>query len=260
MVILVLGGSTAAAIALLSLYYWRRAQIARFARAIVSPSLDPRQVAFALGEAIFTGIGRRGKDPLFLTRILAPLGPSPVAVLRHGGCCSGIHRLFITALDTLGIPASQITVLRRVAPALAHCLVQVKIGDTPYLIDADYGVWLHDGCGRPLSLLDLQRGAVPVIEPFVAGGVARYVGSARTRPPGFPDRDYYRFDYELTRTANWAEGPVKRIAYFVLKPLTRGRIDRLLLPASLEWPELLLACALCTVAATMLVVAQTLAG
>ena len=247
-----------AALALLALYYRRRAQIARYARANVSTPDDQRQAAFALAASIFTGVGRRNKDPHFLSRLLAPLGPSPVAVLSQGGCCSGIHRLFITALDTLGIASAQITVLRRVAPALAHCLVQVQVGDTSYLIDADYGVWLHDGQGRPLSLVDLQRGVVPVIEPFVADGVARYVGSDRSRPPGFPDREYYRFDYELTRTANWAEGPIRRIAYCVLKPLTRGGIDRLLLPPALEWPELLLAGTLCALALTMLVATQAL--
>jgi hypothetical protein len=258
MLLLVLAAAVTAALVLLALYYHRRLQVARFARAVVLPcGAAAHEVAFALGRAIFTDVGRLPKDPVFLSRLLAPLGASPVTVLRKGGCCSGLHRLYITALDTLGIRSAQVTVLRRVNPEHAHCFVQVRAGGSSYLIDVDYGVWFHDERGMPLGLSDLQRGVTPVIEPF-ASGVARYVGSAHTRPPGFPDRDYYRFDYELTRTANWAEGPVKRLAYFVLKPLTGGRIDRLLLPPALEWPELLLAVALCGCATLTLLAARLL--
>ena len=82
---------------------------------------------------------------------------------------------------------------------------------------------------------------------------AGYVDSSRTRSAGYPDREYYRFDYDLTRTANWAESRLKRACYAVLQPLTRGRVDYLLLPAILEWPEVLLAVALC--GATILLLA-----
>lgn len=258
MLIAALSTVAAAALLLLGLYHYRRVRIADFARRAVCDSSDPRDAAFALARAIFSGVGRRHKDPVFISTLLRPLGASPVTVLRHGGCCSGLHRLYITALDTLGIRAAQITVLRRVDPAHAHCLVQVAIHDTDFLIDVDYGVWLRHADGRPLGLIDLQRGISPAIEPFVFGQVAPYAGSSRTRAPGFPAVDYYRFDYELSCTANWAETALRRGVYAVLKPLTRGGIDRMLLPASLEWPELLLAFALCA-GALGLFVLQTLA-
>jgi hypothetical protein len=248
----------AAALALLGLYHYRRVRIAEFARRAVCECSDPRDAAFMLARAIFSGVGRRHKDPVFISSLLRPLGASPVTVLRHGGCCSGLHRLYITALDTLGIRSAQVTVLRRVDPAHAHCLVQVAIGSTDFLIDVDYGVWMRHADGRPMGLIDLQHGIAPVIEPFVFGQVAPYVGSTRTRAPGFPAVDYYNFDYELSCTANWAESALRRGVYAVLKPLTRGGIDRLLLPASLEWPELLLAFSLCAGALAVLIL-QTLA-
>lgn len=253
MLIGVLSAAAIAALILLGLYHFRRVRVAQFARRATSGINCPREAAFVLGRTIFSGVGRRHKDPVFVSRLLRPLGASPLAVLEHGGCCSGLHRLYITALDTLGIRSAQITVMRRVDPAHAHCLVQVAIGDTDFIIDVDYGVWLHRPDGGPMGLIDLQRGVTPVIEPFVFGAVAPYAGSTRTRAPGFPTVDYYRFDYELSCTANWAESALRRLVYAVMKPLTRGWIDRMLLPASLEWPELLLAFALCASALLVIV-------
>lgn len=258
MLIAALSTIATAVLLLLGLYHYRRVRIAEFARRAVCGGSDPREAAFTLARAIFSSVSRRHQDPVFISALLRPLGASPVTVLRQGGCCAGLHRLYITALDTLGIRSAQITVLRRVDPARAHCLVQVAIADTDFLIDVDYGVWMRHADGRPMGLLDLQRGIAPVIEPFVVGQVAPYAGSTRTRAPGFPAVDYYRFDYELSCTANWAESPLRRGVYAVLKPLTRGGIDRMLLPASLEWPELLLAFALC-VGALGLVLLQSLA-
>lgn len=228
---------------LLCAYQVRKRRIAEFARRVTQGTGSQRDAAFALGREIF-GTVKRGKDPVFLSRVLAPLGASPVTILERGGCCSGVHRLLITSLDTIGIQAAQITVFRRADPAAAHCLVQVIADGANILIDADYGVWLHRADGQPLDLVALRSGEKPVIAPFVLDRTAPSADSTRTRPAGYPDDAYYRFDYELTRTANWAESRAKRALYSVLHPLTRGRLDYLLLPAILEWPEVLLAVAL----------------
>jgi hypothetical protein len=75
---------------------------------------------------------------------------------------------------------------------------------------------------------------------------------------GTPIASTIAFDYNLTRTANWAETWPKRAVYGVLHPVTRGRVDYLLLPAILEWPEVLLAAALCG-AAILVLAARALA-
>jgi hypothetical protein len=234
------------ALALLGAHHLRKHWIAEFARRATQGSGSQRDAAFALAREIFTGVKRRGKDPVFLSRVLAPLGASPITVLKRGGCCSGLHRLFITCLDSIGIRAAQITVFRRANPAAAHCLAQVTADGVNILIDVDYGVWLRQPDGRPIDLVGLRSGLKPIIEPFVLDRKASYADSTRTRSAGYPDRDYYRFDYELTRTANWAETPMKRALYRVLCRLTAGHVDCLLLPPILEWPEVLLAAGLCT--------------
>ncbi len=239
----VLSAASVATTALLCVYVFRRRRIARFARQATRESRSPREAAFALGRAVFSGTKRRKKNPIFLSRLLAPLGASPVAVLEGGGCCSGLHRLFITALDTIGIPASQVTVFRRVDPVNAHCLAQVCVDSERLLIDVDYGVWLRHPNGSAVDIVGLRGGVVPVIESFVLDDIARYQDSARIRSAGYPNRDYYRFDYELTRTANWAMSPLRRVIYTALTRITRGRIDLLLLPPILEWPEVLLSIA-----------------
>jgi hypothetical protein len=241
-----------AATALLCVYRLRRVRIAEFARRATLGSRSQRDAAFALASAIFAEV-KRGRDPAFLLRLLAPLGGSPTTILKKGGCCSGVHRVFITSLDTLGIRAAQVTVYRRADPAAAHCLAQVSVDGANILIDADYGVWLRHPDGGPIDLAGLRLGLTPAIVPFVLDRQAGYADSPRTRSAGYPDREYYRFDYSLSRTANWAETRLKRALYAVLRPITRGRVDCLLLPAILEWPEVLLAAALC--GATLLLLA-----
>jgi hypothetical protein len=246
-----------AAAALLCVYRLRKVRIAEFARRATLGSRSQQDAAFALARAIF-GEVKRGRDPALLLPLLAPLGGSPTTILEKGGCCAGVHRLFITSLDTLGIRAAQVTVYRRAAPAAAHCLAQVTADGANILIDADYGVWLRHPDGGPIDLAGLRSGLTPAIVPFVLDREAGYADSARTRPAGYPDREYYRFDYSLARTANWAETPLKRALYAVLRPMTRGRVDYLLLPAILEWPEVLLAAALCG-ATILLLAARALA-
>lgn len=247
-----------AATALLCVYHLRRLHIAAFARRATLGSGSQRDTAFALASAIFGGVRRARKDPTFLLPWLAPLGGSPVTILKKGACCSGVHRLYITSLDTLGIRAAQVTVFRRVDPAHAHCLAQVTVENAHILIDVDYGIWLRHPDAGPVDLVGLRTGVTPTIVPFVLDREACYVGNAKTRAAGYPDREYYRFDYNLTRTANWAETRLKRTAHGLLHPMTRGRVDYLLLPAILEWPEVLLAAALCG-AAILLLAARALA-
>jgi hypothetical protein len=247
-----------AAIALLCLYHLRRLRIAEFARRATLGSESQRDTAFALASAIFGDVRRAKNDPAFLLPLLAPLGGSPLTILRKGACCSGVHRLYITSLDTLGIRAAQVTVFRRADPAHAHCLAQVTVGNVNFLIDVDYGVWLRHPDEGPIDLIGLRTGITPAIVPFVLDRAACYVNDAKTRAAGYPDREYYRFDYNLTRTANWAETRLKRAVYGVLHPVTHGRVDYLLLPPILEWPEVLLAAALCG-AAILLLAARALA-
>lgn len=242
------------AMASLCTYALRKRRIADFARRATQGSGSQRDAAFALGRVIFGAVKRRGRDPFFLSPLLAPLGASPCTILERGGCCSGICRLFITSLDTIGIGAAQITVFRRTAPAAAHCLAQVSADSANILIDVDYGVWLHRPDGEPIDLIGLRSGLRPVIEPFVLDRQASYADSSRTRSAGYPDREYYRFDYELTRTANWDETRMRRALHPLLQRLTAGHIDRLLLPPILEWPEILLAAVLCSAALCLLVV------
>ena len=231
------------AVVLMCTYRLRRLRIAEFAQRVTQGSRSQRDATFALGSAIFAKV-KRGRDPVFLTPLLASLGGSPTTILSKGGCCSGVHRLFITALDTLGIRAAQVTVYRRADDA-AHCLAQVTVESANILIDVDYGVWLHHPDGGPIDLAGLRSGLTPAIVPFVLDGKAPYADSARTRSAGYPGGDYYRFDYRLTRTANWTETRLRGVLYAVLRPLTRGRVDCLMLPPILEWPEVLLAAGLC---------------
>ena len=240
------------ALASLCAYYLRRRRIAAFARGATHGCASQRDAAFALGRMIFAEVKRRGRDPVLIPP-LAALGASPSTVLEKGGCCSGVQRLFITCLDSIGIRAAQITVFRRADPAAAHCLVQVKADGENILIDADYGVWLRQADGRPIDLFGLRSGVTPIIEPFVLDREASYADCKKSRPAGYPDREYYLFDYELTRTANWAETWMRRALYPLLHRLTAGRVDCLLLPPICEWPEVLLAGSLSASALALLV-------
>jgi hypothetical protein len=238
---------------LLVVYRKRKLRITAFARHATMCSQSQRDAAFALARTIFSAV-KRGNDPIFISRLLAPLGASPTRVLDKGGCCSGIHRLLITGLDTIGIRSAQITVYSATG---VHCLVQAETDDEYIIIDADYGVWLRHPNGGAVNLRQLRAGVQPIIEPFVFDGQATYVDSVKTRTAGYPDRDYYHFDFSQTRTANWTMSAVRRVAYKALNPLTRGRVNYFLLPPILEWPEVLLALLLCSLA-ILLVAAHAL--
>jgi hypothetical protein len=229
--------------ALIITFHLRRRRLTAFSTRIVSNSHSQREATFALASYLFSEV-KRARDPPFLTSLLAPIGASPPSVLEHGGCCSGIHRLFITSLDTLGIHSAQLTLYRRVERVAGHCIAQVAVNSEKLIIDVDYGVWLRHPNGNSLSLEELRAGVAPVIEPFVFDKQARAADGSEVRDPGYPPCPYFDFDYRLTRTANWTMSLLRRVVYPVLAVLTRGRVDVFLVPPLFEWPEVLLACAL----------------
>jgi hypothetical protein len=173
---------------------------------------------------------------------LAPLGATPSAIIRHGGCCSGSSRLYILTLGALGIPSNQITVYHRSGRA-QHCLVEVHLADEVLIADPCYGVFYTDAVGRTLGLEDLQSGTQVECRP--APGAIK---------PGYPANNYYDFDYKITKTANWTKSWQRRLAYWLLLGITNGSVDRLRVPPLLEWPQALLALAL----GGVLVIAHTL--
>ena len=84
-------------------YRLRRVRIRQFAHAVTQGAGSQRDAVFALGRTLFLEKARCENPRPFLTKFLAPLGPSPIAVLKQGGCCSGVTRLFIASLDTIDI-------------------------------------------------------------------------------------------------------------------------------------------------------------
>jgi hypothetical protein len=54
---------------------------------------------------------------------------------------------------------------------------------------------------------------------------------------GYPPHDYYDFDFTISKTANWTKNSHRRLAYRVLTTITDGRVDRLRMPVTLEWPQ-----------------------
>src|SRR4029077_16957832 len=70
-----------AAMGLLCVYRLRKLRIAEFAGRATQGSRSQHDAAFALGRAMFGGVKRRGRDPAFLTPLLAPLGATPTTIL-----------------------------------------------------------------------------------------------------------------------------------------------------------------------------------
>ena len=174
----------------------------------------------------------RGKDPVFISSVFEPFGATPTAVLRSGGCCSGLARLYILGLDALGIKASQIT-LYHVSGCAQHCAVEVMLGDNYMIVDPQYGLYYTDGDGAPLGLEGLQACRPPKLNTLPLSDATAY--------PPYP---YYHFNYENTKTANWTRSAPRRAAYRILHTVSGGRIDRCRLPVILEWPQILVASAL----------------
>ena len=97
------------------------------------------------------------RDPVFYPRLFGPLGATPSAVIRLGGCCSDRSRLLILALAQLGIRAYQITLYHRAGHA-QHCLVEACIGDDHLIVDPSYGIYYRASNGGAIGLTDLQTG------------------------------------------------------------------------------------------------------
>ena len=191
---------------------------------------DEDPMAWALTLA--ASLGRRhtaGDDPVYLSPLFRALGGTASDLIARGGCCSGLSRLHMVALEARGIRANQIPVQPREGYA-QHCLVEVHLPRGPACIDPLYGLHYTDAAGRPLGLEDLQSG-VPVHCRPIPGA----------RRSGYPANDYYAFDYRLTRTANWTRSWPRRAAYAALRAFWGERVNRMRVPQLLEWPQALLA-------------------
>lgn len=212
-----------------------RASVRRFVRTFKDLPSDPHDLALEVAARI-ANRPRAESDPVYLTKVFVPFGATPRSVIRSGGCCSGTSRLYMVVLAELGLRANQITVYHREGHA-QHCLVEVHLSPRPLIVDPVYGLYYTDQAGGNLSLEDLQAGAEVHERPIPIA-----------TNPGYPDNDYYDFDYALTKTANWTMSGVRRSVYSVLARLGHRSIDRLRVPQVLEWPQTLLALFLAGVA------------
>jgi hypothetical protein len=213
------------------LFHWRLEQrlIHTFALGATRGERNPGRAALALAAVIHQRIPR-GKDHAFLgIEFLELIGATPGEVLRRGGCCSGLSRLYIIALRTLGIRAAQVTLYHESGVA-RHALVEVRIGTDRWIIDPTYGFHYVDDAGRPLGLAALRAGTAPHFRPLIEGGSRAY-----------PCNEYYAFDYPRSKTANWTMTLGRRLTYPPLRLLTYGWIDTFRQPEFLEWPQLVLA-------------------
>jgi hypothetical protein len=203
-----------------------RRRLVKFVQSLDAYTGRGRDAVFRVASKIFD-LPAPERDPIWMSRLLGPLGASPGAIIQAGGCCSGKSRLLIVCLAELGIRSHQVTLYHKHGHA-QHCLVEVRLPTERFILDPTYGIYLGDGASRGLSLIDLQRGAVPNPIPF-------------TSSPGwgYPNDDdgYYDFDYAATKTANWTCSATRRAAYSVLRTATRGAVDRLMVPPWLEWPQ-----------------------
>lgn len=238
-----LWSDAAVAVAILGLAVHRaieRVRLNHFVASLGPLPVDSGELALSLAGRIANR--PKSEDPPYILSFLAPLGATPSAIIRHGGCCSGSARLYILTLGAFGIPSYQITLYHRSGRA-QHCLVEVHLADDVVIADPCYGVFYTDAVGRTLGLEDLQSGTEVECRP--APGAMK---------PGYPANSYYDFDYKMTKTANWTKSWPRRLAYSFLQRITNGSVDHLRVPQLLEWPQALLALAL----ATALAVAHTL--
>jgi hypothetical protein len=237
--ILNLTGFTAISI-LLAHYLWERRILSGFVHSSVPRGKSTLDTALDLAGRIYVQVAR-GSDPPFIPiAALDIVGATPVSILRHGGCCSGFARLYITGLGTLGIKAAQVT-LYHATEKYQHALAEVSLGETGrdtkqgVIVDPTYGFYYVDGDGRPIGLDELRQGVKPKYR--------RLPHSERRRPTSgrndesYPANDYYDFDFSHTKTANWTKTWVRRSVYRILTLLTAGRIDILKQPLWMEWPQ-----------------------
>ena len=223
-----------AAITILFAHYWSEKRILSAFLNNMQPRSSESHFAMALDLAgVIHAQTPRGEDPPFIPiRLLDILGATPVSILRRGGCCSGLSRLYITGLGTLGIKAAQVTLYHSAGQA-QHCLAEVSLGEQRVLVDPSYGFYFVDIHGMPLALHALRQGARP-----------QYRRLPHSSDEDYPANDYYNFAFSNTKTANWTKTWIRRSAYTILKTLTAGRIDTLRQPLWLEWPQVTLAAAI----------------
>ena len=212
-------------------FAWERSVVRRYAADAVlscsSPSAFVR--AIALCAAVHRDVGHLPDDQSFVNLPgLTSLGATPVGVLRCGGCCSGKSRVAIVALHSLGIRAAQAT-LYHVNGRAQHCLVEVRGGDRAVLLDPMYGLYFVDLQGEPIGIAHLRAGIRPHMRCLTDGSAATY-----------PKNQYYEFDFQHTRTANWTKSAVRRAAYRAISWATRNGLDEFRQPAIAEWPQVVL--------------------
>jgi len=217
----------------ISILLWHCWSEWRTLRAIVHRSVPKGESTFATALD-FAGLvhahAPRSEDPRFIPiAALDILGGSPISILRRGGCCSGLCRLCITGLRTLGIKAAQVTLYHTDGQA-QHALVEVSLKEQAAIVDPLYGFYYVDSHGRPMTIETLRRGVKPEYRPLPLSSSVVY-----------PANNYYNVDFSRTKTANWSKTRVRRSAYRILRTLTVGRIDTLRQPLWLEWPQLVLA-------------------
>jgi hypothetical protein len=196
-----------------------------FVQALHPLPLSPREAVLCLAKRCYLVPGRINDDPVFCAPLFGPLGATPSSVIRLGGCCSGRARLLILALAEFGIRAYQITLYHRTGNA-QHCLVEACLDEGRLIVDPSYGIYYATANGDLITLRDLQAGSLPVYVPLISD-----------RACGYPANSYYDFDFRASKMANWTKSLARRIAYSALHRLTNGAVDRLEVPAVLEWPQ-----------------------
>src|SRR5690348_15568307 len=96
----------------ISILLWHCWSERRTLRAIVHRTVSKSERPFAMAldcAGLIHAHAPRSEDPRFIPiAALDILGGTPVSILRRGGCCSGLSRLYITGLATLGIKAAQV--------------------------------------------------------------------------------------------------------------------------------------------------------
>jgi len=98
------------------------------------------------------------------------------------------------------------------------------------LVDPTYGFYYVDSGDGLLGFDALRSGARP--------GFRALPGSSSE---GYKENDYYDFDYQISKTANWTMTGLRRISYRFLAAVTHGRVDAIRQPVLLEWPQLVIA-------------------
>lgn len=229
LLILNLAGLTA-----ISILFWHYRSEKGTLSVIVHRSLQRSESTFAtaldFAGLIYAHAPRSADPPFIPVAVLDILGGTPLSILRSGGCCSGLSRLYITGLGTLGIKAAQVALYHANGQA-QHALAEVSLGEEQRMvIDPLYGFYYVDHHGGPMTIEALRHGIKPHYRPLPGSSEESY-----------PANDYYNFDFSCTKTTNWTKTPVRRFAYRILRGLTAGKIDTMRQPLWMEWPQLVFA-------------------